>query len=166
MTSVPVEVQTESRRLYVAQLRPLIGFWGRLFALSLSLGCLSVLIIASKLEPSRTGVGSHREMGLQGCQLLIRSGVPCPSCGMTTSFTGFVRGNLVASAYVQPMGMLIALSAACCVWIGAYIAITGRPIHRLLLQLPARAWLIGLLSFAIAAWAWKIFIHLNGFDGW
>jgi hypothetical protein len=166
MTSIPAEVPAEPRRLYVAQLRPSVSIWGRLFSLALALGCLTVLIIAARLEPSPTGVGSHREMGLQSCQLLNRSGLPCPSCGMTTSFTWFVRGNLVASAYVQPMGMVVALATACCVWIGAYIAITGRPVHRLLLQLPARAWLIGLLSFTIAAWAWKIFIHLNGMDGW
>jgi hypothetical protein len=23
-----------------------------------------------------------------------------------------------------------------------------------------------LMGFAIAAWGWKIFIHLNGWDGW
>lgn len=166
MLSVPADSLPEQRRLYVAPLRRGLSIWGRLLALAIALACLTVLIIAARLQPSPTGVGSHREMGLQSCQLLDRTGLPCPSCGMTTSFTWFVRGNLPASFYIQPMGMLTALAAACTVWIGAYIAFTGRPVYRLLLQLPARAWLIGLLSFGIAAWGWKIFIHLNGMDGW
>jgi hypothetical protein len=166
MLSIPADSLPEQRRLYVAPLRRRLSIWGRLFALALSLACFTVLVIAAKLQPSHTGVGSHREIGLQPCHLMERTGVPCPSCGMTTSFAWFVRGNLLASFYIQPMGMLAALAAACCVWIGAYVAFTGRPVHRLLLQLPARAWLIGLLSFGIAAWGWKIFIHLKGLDGW
>jgi hypothetical protein len=75
------------------------------------------------LQPSPSGVGSHQGLGMQRCQLLDRSGVPCPSCGMTTSFSWFARGNVAASFYVQPMGMLMALSAACCVWGGLYVAI-------------------------------------------
>jgi hypothetical protein len=156
----------ESRRLYVAALRPTVSRWARLLAMGIASACLAVLIVATTLTPSPTGVGSHRGMGLQNCQLLDRTGIPCPSCGMTTSFTWFVRGNLAASLYVQPMGMLAALACACCVWAGGYIAITGRPIHRLLLQFSARAWLIGLLGFTIAAWGWKIYIRLKGIDGW
>jgi hypothetical protein len=33
-------------------------------------------------------------------------------------------------------------------------------------MLPGRTLLIALLSFAIAAWAYKIAIHLSGHDGW
>jgi hypothetical protein len=29
-----------------------------------------------------------------------------------------------------------------------------------------RAYLVGLLGFAIAAWGWKIFLQLRGLDGW
>lgn len=166
MTAIPTDSLPQTRRLYVAMLRPRVSPWGRLFAIAIAGACLTVLTLAATLQPNHSGVGSHRAMGLQNCQLLDRSGIPCPSCGMTTSFTWFVRGNLAASAYVQPMGMLIALSAAACVWVGAYVAITGRPVHRLLLQLNARAWLIGILAVAIAAWGWKIYIHLNGLDGW
>jgi len=88
------------------------------------------------------------------------------SPGMTTSFSWFARGNLVASFYVQPMGCLLALAAACCVWAGGYVAITGRPAYRLAMMIPGRAWLIGLLGFAIAAWGWKVYLQLNGLDGW
>ena len=85
---------------------------------------------------------------------------------MTTSFAWFVRGNFLASLYVQPMGTVLATICGMTVWAAAYIALTGRPAHRLLSALPARYHLVPLLSFAVLAWAWKIFIHLHRIDGW
>ena len=146
--------------------RAAVSWHGRLIAVGVAVGCLTVLVTAAGLRPSPSGVGSHRGLGLQSCAWLDRTGLPCPSCGMTTSFTWFARGNLAASVYVQPMGALLAAAAACCVWGGAYVALTGRPLHRLVYVLPARAYLIGILGFAIAAWGWKVFIRLRGLDGW
>jgi hypothetical protein len=85
---------------------------------------------------------------------------------MTTSFTWFVRGNLAASVYVQPMGAALALLAAGSVWVGFYVALTGRPVHRLLWLLPSRFYLVPLFTLAVLAWAWKIYIHVKGWDGW
>jgi hypothetical protein len=134
--------------------------------LLLGLACLGVLVVAALLDPSPAGTGSHTRLGLQRCQFLERTGVPCLSCGYTTSFTWFVRGNVAASVYVQPMGALLAAVTACSVWLCLYVALTGRPVHRLLRLIPTRRWLLPLLLFVVAAWGWKIFIHLNGMDGW
>jgi hypothetical protein len=145
---------------------PAVTGWGRVLAGAIALGCLSLLLVAARLMPSPDGLGTHREMGLQECGFLERTGLPCPSCGMTTSFSWFVRGNLLASLYVQPMGMLLAAICGMCVWGGAYIAVTGRPIHRMVSMLPPKYHVIPLLALAVAAWGWKIFIHLYGIDGW
>jgi hypothetical protein len=64
------------------------------------------------------------------------------------------------------MGTVLALLAAAAAWAGFYIALTGRPAHRLLRLLPARYTLFPLLLFVVLAWGWKILIHLNGADGW
>jgi hypothetical protein len=85
---------------------------------------------------------------------------------MTTSFAWFARGNLLASIYVQPMGAMLAALAGMAVWGGAYIAITARPAHRLLSSLRPRYHVAPLLVLAVLAWAWKIYIHLHGIDGW
>jgi hypothetical protein len=140
--------------------------WGRLLALGIAIACVAVLIRAATLVPSPTGMGTHRTMGLANCGFLERTGIPCPSCGMTTSFAWFVRGNLLASFYVQPMGALLAFAAGVTTWGAAYIVITGRPIHRLLRLLPGRYYLLPILLFACLAWGWKILIHLNKWDGW
>lgn len=137
-----------------------------MIALGISLGCLAVLITATRLTPSPTGMGTHLSLGLHRCAFLDRTGLPCPSCGMTTSFAWFVRGNVLASLYVQPMGALLAFAAAITVWAGAYVAIAGRPIYRLLRFLPGRYGFLCVMAFAILAWGWKILLTLNGWDGW
>jgi len=129
--------------------------------------CLTVLVIAAWLPPSPSGMGTHaRSLGLPPCSFLKTTGLPCPSCGMTTSFSWFAKGNLPASLYVQPMGAVLALLAAACVWGGAYVAISGRPAYRLLTLVPTRYTLLPLLFLGILAWGWKILIHLKGVDGW
>lgn len=143
-----------------------LGFWARVLAFGIATACLTVLVLASQLRPSAAGVGSHQALGLKPCQFLQSTGLPCPSCGMTTSFAHFARGNFVASAYVQPMATALAAIAAATVWAALYVAFTGRPVYRLLRLLPGRYYLLPLLALAVLAWGWKILIHLNGLDGW
>jgi hypothetical protein len=142
--------------------------WARLLAAAVAVACLAVLSVAARIPPNPAGTGSHRALGLQSCAFLDRTGLPCPSCGMTTSFSWFARGNVLASLYVQPMGTVLAVLAAATVWGGLYVAATGRPIYRLfeLLPRPNYLFLLPLLAFGVAAWGWKIFIHVKGVDGW
>jgi Protein of unknown function (DUF2752) len=135
-------------------------------AAAIALACGGVLIVASQLTPNPDGLGTHLQMGLQRCGFLQQTGLPCPSCGMTTSFAWFARGNIVASLYVQPMGTLLAILCGITAWAGGYVAITGRAAHRLITSLPPRFHLWPLLGFALVAWGWKMFIHLHGIDGW
>jgi hypothetical protein len=160
-------LQTDVPQIYRKQ-GPLarVSGWGRLLAGSLAAVCLGLLITAARLTPNPNGLGTHRELGLDQCAFLERTGLPCPSCGMTTSFAWFARGNLLASIYVQPMGAMLAALSGMMVWAGAYIAITARPVHRLLSAMRPRYHVIPLLVLAVLAWGWKIFIHLHGIDGW
>ena len=144
---------------------PLRG-WMRLLAAAVALGCLTILAIGAWLTPDGNGVGTHTQLGLERCGFEARTGVPCLTCGFTTSVSHFAHGNVLASLYLQPMGFVVAVFCAATVWIGMYIAVTGRPVHRLVDMLPARGWLIALLTLTIGAWAWKILIHLMGRDRW
>ena len=153
--------------IYARNLAPArMTILARLVALGTAAGCLAVLIIAATLDPSPTGIGSHRKMGLEPCQFEFRTGVPCVTCGMTTSFAHFVRGQILASLYVQPMGMALALTTAMLFWAALYVAATGRPLHRLLRFFPSKVFLIPLFTLTILAWTWKIWIHLTARDGW
>jgi hypothetical protein len=137
----------------------------RLTALAVAIACGVVLVIAVRLTPNARGFGTHTALGLAPCAFLQRTGIPCPACGMTTSFACFVRGRMLQSFYVQPMGTVLAILTCAAVWIGIYMAATGRPVYRLLWLVPSRYYVLPLFSWGIVAWAWKIFIHVRGIDG-
>ena len=143
-----------------------ISITGRLLALLVAGGCLSVLVFAAYLSPSPTGTATHTRLGFNNCQFLATSHIPCPTCGMTTAAAHFVRGQFLASLYIQPAGFVFAILCAATFWTSLYIAISGRPTYRLLSRLPMNRIVIGLLLFACLAWGWKILIHLRGVDGW
>jgi hypothetical protein len=143
-----------------------VGIWGRILSLGISAACLGLMIVAVKLTPNPNGMGTHTQLGLDECQFALRTGLPCPTCGMTTSFAWFARGNLAASVYVQPMGAFLAVMTVAIFWAGVYIGLTGRSIYRLIALGPTRYYVPLFMALAVAAWAWKIFIHLHGIDGW
>lgn len=134
----------------------------RLVALAIAAVALVVLVIASQLTPSPTGMGTHEALGLNQCEFVVRTGLPCPSCGMTTSFAHFANGNWPASGYTQPMGFALAVLACTAVWGGAYVAISGRPAWRVVRAVPGTTIVVSLLVLVVAAWAWKIVLVVNG----
>ena len=139
---------------------------GRIGALAVSLISLSLLTTAALLKPDPSGMGTHTALGLPPCSMPRVFGIPCPTCGMTTSWSWFARGNLVASLWVQPMGTLLALATATFFWAGLYIAVTARPAQRLISYLPTGYIGFSLLTLALLAWVWKIYIQLHHLDGW
>jgi hypothetical protein len=160
-------VLPEVPSIFSPRLEPVpVPWWGRLLAILISSACLFLLVTATRLTPSPSGMGTHTQLGLDQCQFALRTGVPCPSCGMTTSFAWFARANFPASFYVQPMGALLALAATMTFWAAFYVALSGRSVYRLIMLGPTRYYVPLFMALAIAAWAWKIFIHLHGIDGW
>jgi Protein of unknown function (DUF2752) len=139
---------------------------GRVLALAISLGSVSLLGIGALLKPNPNGLGTHLMLGLPPCGFLLATGLPCPSCGWTTSWAWFVRGNVVAALWVQPFGAMLAFLVAMLFWCGLYTAATGRGVHRVFRFVNRRYILLVMLALAGLAWAWKILIHMNGWDGW
>ncbi len=135
-------------------------------ALGLAFGCLAVLVVAAGLTPASGGTATHLQLGMAPCGFLVRTGLPCPACGMTTSFAWFAHGNVAASFYVQPMGMVLAALAGLTVWGAGYVAVTGKPMFRVFSIFPEKMYLFPLLAMGILGWAWKMYAHLHGIDGW
>jgi hypothetical protein len=148
-------------------LDPPMKIWARVLAGGIAAFCLGLLATGMMLRPNgEAGISTHTQLGLPPCQFEERMKIPCPSCGYTTSVSYFAHGNVLASIYVQPMGFVIGLFFAVTVWVGGYIAATGRPVHRLLARLPGRSWILWILAIALGGWGWKIWIHLTNRDHW
>ena len=143
-----------------------ITLHSRLMALGLAAASLALIYTAWRLTPSPDGIGTHTALGYLGCSMLINTGYPCPTCGMTTSFAWFYRGNLPASFYVQPAGFVAAYLVGMLLLLSLYEAFTGRPLHRLMRFFPGKAMLIIGATVFLLGWGWKIFIHRAGLDGW
>lgn len=54
-------------------------------------------------------MGTHQQLGLPPCNFVRLTGLPCPSCGMTTSFALLVRGDVLASLRANAVGTLLAV---------------------------------------------------------
>jgi hypothetical protein len=76
--------------------------WGVVF------GVAAWLKPTDKLGRPRT-METHRQLGLPPCTFFKVTGFPCPSCGMTTSFSHLVHGDVGNSLRANPVGTLLAV---------------------------------------------------------
>lgn len=128
----------------------------RLIAAGIAILAVSPLVVASVLEPSSDGLGTHRQLGLPACSWVAGFGLPCPSCGMTTAFSFAARGELGAAFATQPAGALLAVLAAVVGVVAAWTAATGSRIWTLMwAAMDRRAWW-SLLGVVALAWIYKI----------
>jgi len=77
-----------------------------------------VLSVARWLHPAARGYGTHTELRLPPCNFLRLTHLPCPSCGMTTSFAWAARMDFWQAFLANPFGLLlffgtVALIPAC-----------------------------------------------------
>ncbi|RLS39281.1 MAG: DUF2752 domain-containing protein [Planctomycetota bacterium] len=72
------------------------------------LGSLVLLLLAVWLKPNSLGNGTHQQLGLPPCTIQFWFGIPCPSCGGTTAFAHFVRGQWGSALRANAASTLLA----------------------------------------------------------
>lgn len=105
---------------------------------------------------------THRQLGLPPCSFYQWTGLPCPSCGMTTSFALLVRGDVWNSLRANPVGTLLALLwLVLLVW-SAGCAVAGQ---FFLVRSPERvlSWMVaGLMILLLLRWG--VLLGLRALD--
>jgi hypothetical protein len=91
-----------------------LRWWVRGMLLVIALGWVVVFGIAAWLRPygpdgEALRLETHRQLGLPPCTFRFYSGLPCPSCGMTTSFSLLIHGDPINSLKANAAGTLLAL---------------------------------------------------------
>jgi hypothetical protein len=135
-------------------------FTGRFYAGVLAGIAGAVLAVAFSLHPGARQMGTHCQLGLPPCGFATVTGLPCPTCGMTTAFAHTVRGQFWSAFRAQPAGFLLALGTMGTLVLGIWAMITGRRLtvnwYRIS-PMSVTWWLVGGL---VLAWAIKIVIGL------
>jgi hypothetical protein len=96
---------------------------GKALLLAWSLFLLGGFALAGWLEPDPRGFGTHQRLGLPPCTFRALCDIPCPSCGMTTSFAHLMRGHFTQALHAHVGGTVLALACAVQVpwcWWSAY----------------------------------------------
>lgn len=70
---------------------------------------LTITVIGACLHASPTGHGTHEELGLPPCPSALLFSRPCPGCGLTTSWTALIHGDIAFAFHAHPLGPLMYL---------------------------------------------------------
>lgn len=100
---------------------------------------------AAQIVPNPAGFGTHEVFGLPPCLFKTVVGIPCPSCGLTTSFVQLLHGQIGTAWHANPAGFpfLAGLIAIGCVSIyGAIHPFSWR-------MLIARSWFHRVILYGI-----------------
>jgi hypothetical protein len=131
---------------------------GRALLSVVSLGLIAGFCLAATLQPDPRGFGTHRQLGLPPCTVRLLFGIPCPSCGMTTSFAHLMRGQLPEAFRANAAGLLLGLVCAALVpwcWLSVFYARTcwiQRP------AVAAIALLGSISALAVLQWIIRLFV--------
>lgn len=105
---------------------PTLSVGIRWLSFACGLFLLGLLLLAGRLEPSPSGLGTHQQLGLPPCSSILIWGIPCPSCGMTTSWSLALRGELAAAATANFGGLLLIIIAIFYLPASCYFFLTGK----------------------------------------
>ena len=78
-------------------------------SLTLSLGWAFVTAVGLYLKPDAHGHGTHQALGLPPCPSVLLFDRPCPGCGLTTSWTALLHGDLALAFHAHPLGPILYL---------------------------------------------------------
>jgi len=104
--------------------------WATVFVLA-----AAVLTTAALLTPDPSGVGTHQQLGLPPCGFLVVTGLPCPACGMTTSFSHMIRFEAVSACISNPIGAMLFLLTVAAVPVSGYGLLRNRRVAPMLERL-------------------------------
>jgi len=117
---------------------------------------LAVLTTAAWLTPNPDGHATHTQLGMNKCTWVVWFDKPCPTCGMTTSFSHAGEGSWTTATLTQPMGALLALLTTMIFWGATHQALTGSRIGSVAQTAMRPKLVITMLALAAAAWVYKI----------
>jgi hypothetical protein len=124
----------------------------------LVVACLAAIILcaARYLQPSPTGVGTHEQLGLPPCPFLLLTGIPCLSCGLTTSFAHAARLHFYESLITQPFGLILFWLTVLSIPLSLYFIHRHISWSQMINRIKSSPALYGLIAIHLLSWIYKI----------
>jgi hypothetical protein len=122
----------------------------------LAAGAWSVLGTAAWLRPDGRGFGTHEQLGLSPCGFAAATGVPCPGCGLTTSFAQMAHGHALDALRAHLMGPPLFVLTALVALYAPFALYRARPLGTLLETRPAVPALALTAAAGIATFALRL----------
>jgi hypothetical protein len=142
--------------------------WGVRGGLLLVAAALAtVFYVATRVNPYDASghplrMASHQSLGMPACRFQEMTGLPCPSCGMTTSFAHLVRGDVWNSLRANWVGTGLAVFCALLIPWCLASAVRGRTLGVRRLE-AVLAFLVGLFTVLMLG-RWGVVLLLTVFD--
>lgn len=128
------------------------NIFSRLTFLVLAIIPSGVFFLATQLTPNPIGHSTHTQLGLPPCGFLQLTGVICPGCGLTTSFSHLVRFELVSAAAANPFGIPLFIFAMVCIPLSLWGAVKGWSVVDALIRFRMDVVLVGLAVTGVVVW--------------
>ena len=90
------------------------------------------------------------------CGFKQRYGLPCPTCGITTSAVAFAQGKIFESFYIQPAGALLCCVLAVSAFLALFTAVFGvyfSFIRRFFIEVKIKHIILALIIIVASGWA-------------
>ncbi len=136
------------------------AIYGRAYAVGFFLAAATIVFTAARLRPDTRHIGTHQQLGLPPCGFLTVTGLPCPTCGMTTAFVYTVHGHIFEGIRSQVAGFVLAIGTVAVGLIGAVAAVTGRRVSINWYRVNPLHCLWWGAAFIVAAWGIKMAVGL------
>jgi len=110
---------------------------------------------------------AHYKVALwpQPCGFKQERGLPCPTCGMTTSALAFAQGRIFESFYIQPAAALLCSIMVVSAFLAFLVAVFGiyfRFVKRFFVEVKIRYIILALIVILAASWAATLARALKG----
>jgi hypothetical protein len=119
------------------------------------LAIVGLVLLGLLLEPDPRGYGTHEKLGMRPCMPMVLWNVPCPGCGVTTSVTHAMNGDLLGSLRVQPFGLVVLLVVLLSFGWALVGQFRGRDLWNELRALRWSRWMTVLGVLMALAWVYK-----------
>lgn len=144
-----------------------VQWWVRGVLLAMAAVVCVVFVIATQVQPYKADgtakrQASHTSIGMAPCRFQEVANMPCPSCGMTTSFALLVRGDVINSMRANWVGTGLAVFCALFVPWCVVSSIRGKYLWVRRLEAPL-AFLVGTFTVLMLG-RWGVVLLMSVFD--